>query len=405
VTVRRVAFASVLVLIFTIPMENIVEIPGFGRISKAVGFGVMAVWAVSLATTGRIRRPRPLHLAVLMFAAWNLLSVMWSIDAATSLQQSLTFVQLAVLVYLLWDTLRTHAQLCAAMQAYVLGAWVTVGSLLIDFLGGSDYQARFTTGSFEVNSLALVLGLGIPFAWYVAVGPDRSRARLLVVVDLLYIPAAVVAVLLTGSRSALVSLLPGLVYVLVWLLRLGASRRLVAVCVLTAAGLFIASQSLVPERTFERLSTTGAAVAGGDFGGRLDTWRLAYDTFADHPVTGIGSGAFRTFGGEKAAHNVGLRFLVEVGVVGFALFAAIVILAVVDSRRQRRALVGMWIALLMMWGIGAAVHNFEDRKQTWLVFSLATVGAGTSVQRAARSVAFGARSGAMSVAGRPVWDV
>jgi hypothetical protein len=28
-----------------------------------------------------------------------------------------------------------------------------------------------------------------------------------------------------------------------------------------------------------------------------------------------------------------------------------------------------------MWAIGAAVHNFEDRKQTWLVFALIAVGA------------------------------
>lgn len=396
---RKVAFLSVLILIFTIPMENIVEIPGLGRISKLVGFGVMAVWALSIATSGRIRAPRPMHVAVLMFAAWNAMSVMWSVDVPTSFQQGLTYLQLAVLVYLIWDTIRTHEQLRAAMQAYVLGAWVTVIRLLADSLpGGAEYQARFTTGSFEVNSLALVLGLGIPFAWYLAVGTQRDRTRFLVAADLVYIPAAVVAVLLTGSRSALVSLLPGLVYVFVWLMRLGASRRLVAVTVLVAGGVFLSTQSLVPERTFERLSTTGAAVTGGDFGGRLGTWRLAYATFADHPLTGIGSGAFRTDGTDKAAHNVALRFLVEVGLVGFMLFAAIVIVALLDARRQRRALVGLWISLLLMWGIGAAVHNFEDRKQTWLVFSLVTVGAGLSVP-GARSRALGPGSRVPSAAG------
>jgi O-antigen ligase len=334
-----------------------------------------------------------------MFAAWNAMSVMWSVDVPTSFQQGLTYLQLAVLVYLIWDTIRTHEQLRAAMQAYVLGAWVTVIRLLADSLpGGAEYQARFTTGSFEVNSLALVLGLGIPFAWYLAVGTQRDRTRFLVAADLVYIPAAVVAVLLTGSRSALVSLLPGLVYVFVWLMRLGASRRLVAVTVLVAGGVFLSTQSLVPERTFERLSTTGAAVTGGDFGGRLGTWRLAYATFADHPLTGIGSGAFRTDGTDKAAHNVALRFLVEIGLVGFTLFAAIVIVAVLDARRQRRALVGLWISLLLMWGIGAAVHNFEDRKQTWLVFSLVTVGAGLSVP-GARSRALGPGSRVPSAAG------
>lgn len=384
---RKVAFWSVLILVFTIPMENVVEIPGLGRISKLVGVGVMAVWVVAIGTSGRVRRPRPMHVAVLLFATWNVTSVLWSEDVPTTLRQSLTYVQLGALVYLLWDTVRTHEELRAVMQAYVLGAWVTVARLLADSLpGGTEYQARFTTGSFEVNSLALILGLAIPFAWYLAVGPGRGGARFLVPVDLAYMPVAVVAVLLTGSRSALLSLVPGIVYVLVWLVRFGASRRLLAVAVVAAIGLFLGSQSLVPERTLERLSTTSSAVTGGDFGGRLSTWRLAYVTFADHPISGIGSGAFRTVGTEKAAHNVALRFLVELGLVGFTLFASIVFLAMVDARKQRRALAGLWISLLLMWGIGAAVHNFEDRKQTWLMFGLVAVGAGLPVGAARRDV-------------------
>ena len=382
---RKLALWALLIFVFTIPMESIVEIPGFGRISKLVGIGAIAVWAVSVAASGRLRRPRPIHVAVLLFVTWNIASVLWSEDIPTSLGQSITYIQLGVLVYLLWDTVRAHDELRAVMQAYVLGACVTVVRLLADSLaGGGPYQARFTTGGFEVNSLALVLGLAIPFAWYLAVGAARRRTRILVLVDLAYIPVAVVAVLLTGSRSALLSLVPGVVYVLIWLVRFGASRRLLAVAVVGGLGVFLWSQSLVPERTLERLSTTGTAVTGGDLGGRLSTWRVAYLTFADHPIEGVGSGAFRTFGTEKAAHNVALRFLVELGVVGLTLFVSIVFLALVDARKQRRALAGLWISVLLMWGIGAAVHNFEDRKQTWLIFGMIAVGAGLPSEGARR---------------------
>lgn len=378
---------AVLVLVFTIPWENIVEIGGTGRISKVVGIGAATVWLVTVLVTGRMRKPGPVHLVVAMFAGWNVASLLWTSDVSTTLGQSFTYAQLAALVYVLWDAIRTHDALRAAMQAYVLGSCVTVVSLFADYLtGGTGYGVRFSTGSFEVNSLGFVLGAAIPFAWYLAVGPSSRPARkFLTILNLTYIPVAVVAVMLTGSRSAVASLVPGLVYVGVWLVRLGMSRGLLAVIVLAAVGFFLASQALVPERTLERLSTTGSAITAGDFGGRLETWRAAYDTFREHPIGGIGSGTFETLGTEKAAHNVALRFLAEIGLVGLGLFVAIVALTASGVRGQTRALAGLWISLLLVWGVGAAVHNFEDRKQTWLIFGLAAVSAALPVARTAPS--------------------
>lgn len=375
---RRVARSALLVLIFTMPWENVYDVGGAARVSKLVGAGASLVWLLAVVVTGTVRRPRPVHVVVLMFATWNLLSLLWSQDPATTLGQSLTYVQLALLVFVLYDILRTLGDLRAAMQAYVLGCWVTVISLFAKYVsGGAEEAVRFTTGTFEVNSLGLVIGLAIPFAWYLAVGQrEHARPSLLTMPNLVYIPVAVVAVLLTGSRSALVSLLPGIVYVILWLFRLGVSRRLLAVVVVGAVGLFLLSEPVVPQRTIDRLATTGEALTTGSFGGRTNTWEVAFQTFQDHPLIGIGSGAFKTPGLEKAAHNVALRFLVEIGLIGFLLFLAILLLTALEIRGQPRMLAGLWISLLTMWAIGAAVHNFEDRKQTWLVFALVAVGAG-----------------------------
>lgn len=200
---RRVARSALLVLIFTMPWENLYEVGSVARVSKLVGAGAALVWLLAVVVTGTVRRPRPVHVAVLMFATWNLLSLLWSQDPATTLGQSLTYVQLALLVFVLYDTFRTLGDLRAAMQAYVLGCWVTVISLLAKYLsGGAEEAVRFTTGTFEVNSLGLVIGLAIPFAWYLAVGQrEHARPSLLTMPNLVYIPVAVVAVLLTGSRS------------------------------------------------------------------------------------------------------------------------------------------------------------------------------------------------------------
>jgi O-antigen ligase len=375
---RRVARSALLVLIFTMPWENMWQVGSAVRISKLAGAAAALVWFVTVVVTGTLRRPRPLHVAILSFATWNLVSLLWSQDPTSTVDQALTYLQLALLVFVLYDTLRTLGDLRAAMQAYVLGSWVTVIGLFAKYLsGGAEEAVRFTTGTFEVNALGFVVGLAIPFAWYLASGQrEHARPSIWTVPNLVYIPVAVVAVLLTGSRSALVSLLPGVVYVIVWLFRLGVSRRILAVIVLGSVAFLLSSQPVVPQRTLDRLATTGTAVTSSSFGGRADTWEFAFQTFQAHPLIGIGSGAFRTPGVEKAAHNVALRFLAEIGLIGFLLFLAVLVLTVLDIRGQPRMLAGLWISLMMMWAIGASVHNFEDRKQTWFVFAMIAVGAG-----------------------------
>lgn len=371
---------AVLVVIFTLPLENVVQVGATTRISKVVGIGASILWALTVAVTGRIRKPLPFHLAVVSFALWNLASVFWTTNLTATLLQSFTYVQLALLVYILWDTLRSYQALRAAMQAYVLGAWVSVISLFIGYeRAGAEYLGRLTVGTFEINALGLVLGLGIPFAWYLVVGPSsKRRHRLLAAANLAYIPAAVIAVMLTGSRSAILSLLPVLVYIALGLVRLGVSRRALAAFVLAIVGVFLTTTPLVPQRTVERLASTPTAITQGNIGGRLNTWRDAYDTFAQHPIVGTGSGTFVAATTQRAAHNVALRFLAELGLVGFGLFALILVYTVSNVRHQPKALTGLWISLLLMWAMGAVVHNFEDRKQTWLVFGLVAVGAGLS---------------------------
>jgi O-antigen ligase len=371
---------AILAVIFTLPIENVVQVGATTRISKVAGIGAAVLWMLTVAVTGKVRKPLPVHLAVLSFALWNLMSVYWTTDLTATLLKSFTYIELALLVYILWDTITSHEALRASMQAYVLGAWVSVISLFIGYhRAGAEYLRRLTVGTFEVNALGLVLGLAIPFAWYLLVGPaSKGRHRLLAAANLAYIPAAVVAVMLTGSRSAMLSLLPVLVYLVLGLVRLSFSRRVLAASAVAVVVVLLVAKPLVPQRTVQRLGSTSTAITQGSIGGRLETWRAAYETFQDHPLVGTGSGTFVAETTQKGAHNVGLRFLAELGIIGFSLFALILLFTVSKVRRQPRALAGLWITLLLMWAMGAAVHNFEDRKQTWLIVGLVAVGAGLS---------------------------
>jgi O-antigen ligase len=84
----------------------------------------------------------------------------------------------------------------------------------------------------------------------------------------------------------------------------------------------------------------------------------------------------------KVAHNSYLSVLVELGLVGFGLFALTLVIAASQAWIQPKWESRFWFALLMVWGIGAATLTWEHRKSTWLFLSLLVVGAALARQRA-----------------------
>jgi O-antigen ligase len=365
----------VLGTIFTVSFEDLAQLSGLS-ISKATGLIVAVFWVGTVLATGRFRTPRPFHLVVLLFVVWNVLSVFWSVDQPDTLRQLLTYVQLLGLVYIIWDTITTRSRLWAALQAYVLGALVSSVSLILDYLvgGAAQYQIRFGTGFGQINDFGLTLGLAIPAAWYLAMQEEiRGPIRHLRPVNLIYIPVSSIAVMLTGSRSGLLTILSSLFYVAFHLFQIRISRSVLAIAMLV--GLFLVLRPLLPEKTVARQSAVVEGIAG-----RQETWREAYAAFRENPILGVGSAAFRTPGTQKTPHNFLLRFLAELGLVGFGLFALILLIIAWSARHQPDSrLFGLWVSLLIIWVIGASVHNFEAEKQTWVFFSLVVAGSGASV--------------------------
>src|SRR6266542_4861051 len=210
-----------LLLVFTVPWENIIQFGGIGRISRAAGLLVALVWTLSVIRSGRIRLPSAVHVALLAFVLWNGLSVFWTVDLVATTERFFTYVQIFVFVYIMWDVLDTPKEAALSVpQAYVLGAWVTAASVIITYAsnGLSGYEDRVATGTFQFTDMGLILVFGIPFAWYLASTAGRT-SRLMKLVNMAYIPVGAYAVMLTGSRAAIVSMAAAVLYILVTLLR------------------------------------------------------------------------------------------------------------------------------------------------------------------------------------------
>ncbi len=397
---RKIAFWLSLIMIFTIPWENLITVESLGTVSRAMGYLVAVFWAITVVVTGRFRALRSFHGMVYVFIIWTVASVFWSVNVDKTIARFLTGLQLAVLVLMLWDLYITPAMLKAGLQAYVLGGFVSVVSTIANYFSGiTFYSHRYGASGFNVNDLAIILALGIPVAWYLAVSETRSNIRrVLRLVNYAYIPAAVVAILLTASRAALLSTFPAFLFMLSMLARLKLYVRVLIVMALVSS--LFAVLPLVPQASFARIGATGTEVTEGDLNGRLEIWQDGVTSFEEHPVIGIGSGAFADITDTgKVGHNFVLSLVVELGIIGLALFLSILVIVFQHARRQPKQWFRLWLTVLVIWLLGAASHNLEFRKQSWLFLSLIVVSEGIYNRRNESRVPPAIRLGGAAMAG------
>lgn len=368
---KRLAFMVSLVLIFVIPWENTVEVRGVGTISRFIGLLAAATWLLAVLVEGDMRRPNLFVALVTAFVAWCSLSVFWSIDPETTVGLAFTYVQLLVLVLLLWDLYRTTPAIRAALQAYVLGAWVAVGSVVFNLaIGRHGAVNRYTVEGFNADHAGLLLAIGMPIAWGLAMlMTSQRRGGILRWLNLAYMPMAFLGIALTATRTALITTIPAILFAIASLARLSAGRR-VFIGLLAVAGV-MAIIPLIPQTSVERFLTTGSEISTGALGGRGHIWKVGLRSYAHHPVLGVGAGAFKAAVGiGKVAHNAFISVLVELGIVGIALFLGIVGVALIQALKHPPWGARFWLTLMLIWTLGAMSLSWENKKLTWLVLTL-----------------------------------
>jgi O-antigen ligase len=374
------AFWSTVAFMFTVPWEAAIRVGGLGRLSRAAGLAAASVWAVSVLARGRSRPPSAIVKAYFLFLIWNGLTLFWTIDAGATLTGFITYAQIFGMILVVMDLFESERQIEIGLQAFVLGAYVSCASILVNWITASPTRfpehQRIKALGFEVDGIALIIALAIPAAWYLATGPTAARrSRTASTLDLAYLPVAFFALVLTGTRGAAVASVPTVVFVLWTLRNTRANVRLAAVAMVATA---VASVVLfVPREPLQRIAGSVSDVAGRDtLSGRTDIWREGITTFFHDPVTGVGLDAHRAaVSAGKEAHNTALSVLVETGVVGFVLLVALVVIVVANVLRQPRWSTWYWRSQLAAVALGSMSLSLEDSKSVWILVTLAVASA------------------------------
>jgi O-antigen ligase len=376
----KLAFASLWLLVFVIPWENVLLIPGFGTGTRLIGIVTLGVGILGIIARGRIRRPSPGHIIMSLFVMWAAASYLWSIAPEMTLLKAFQYCQLFMMVWLIWEfSSRTQAQK-QLLLAYVLGTCVSGIDTVYQFLSHHESgYLRYAGAGLNADDLGLIMALSIPVSYYLLLQSERGSAW----VYRLQFALAAITIFLCAARG---SFLAALVALSIVPLTYGHLRRRQKITMfLTLALLLGGGFFFVPASSWQRISTIPQELTHGTLTGRTVVWIAGWEVFRDHPFVGVGAGAYgysvmhifpewqTVTPGGPYAHNTFLSVLVEQGVVGLVLFCALVGLLALSAKEMPYLPRNLWIVTLGVWLIGVSSLSWEMQKATWFFFGMLMV--------------------------------
>ena len=397
-TLGKIAFGSLWLLVFAMPWEDAITIPGFGTSVRLIGMVTLGLGALAILERGKVRKPAIGHVVMALFVALAVLSFLWSLYPEGTLIEAFSYVQLFTMVWLIWELAPGVQEQMHLMRAYVFGTFVSGIDTVYLFLSHQEsvYQ-RYAGAKLDANDLGLIMALSIPMSYYLLI---QNHGRM-VWVYRVHLILAGTTILLTASRGATLATVVALTIVPLTQARLGGRQRvaLLVTMILLIGGILF----FVPETSWERLATVPTEFEQGTFTGRTIIWKAGWEIFRAHPFVGIGANAFRVIVSRELAepirmgdadpappaHNTFLSVLVEQGVLGFVVFCGMLGALAVSLRGMPPFPQRLWIVSLAVWVVGVSSLTWEMRKPTWFFFGLLMAQCGSIPQmlRDARSFA------------------
>jgi O-antigen ligase len=374
-------------------VDTILPSGGVISVPKLMGLLLMLSWFALLTAGGAERRQQvfshPAFLFVLaLFVGWVCMSATWAEEVSGTLDTLERVLPNVFLFLIVFSAVRTRDDALWLVGALVIGAFISASyGLMVPVDPGSADRLSGGTGNANETAAALVVG-GVLAAGLAAALREQPLLRLAAIC---VAPLCAYGVFLTLSRGGLVALAAALVTGIVmagrwrWIAIL-----LVGVAISTAVVYFV---TVAPPEARDRVTK----FEGGT--GRTDIWKVGWRMVEAEPVHGIGAGNFANTSVHyllqpgalmrsdfivdtpKVAHNMYLEVLAELGIVGAALFGAILIFSLVCTFKAirgferagdrgmeilSRALFIALVALLASDVFGSRQYS----KQLWLLLSL-----------------------------------
>lgn len=254
--------------------------------------------------------------------------------------------------------------------------WAIKGGIKVVVLGPHQVYGR----TYDNNLFALVSVMSLPMVFYYALSVRHGRWR-----AVLLVCSALICLAVIGSRSR-----AGFVALVFVLLCMAWSSRYRTRAILAAGLLAVVAWTAASQEIRDRITSIIEYRKDKSAMSRFYTWELARDMLWRNPVIGVGFNNFeiakdRYVGGQKAAHNIFLQNLVELGLLGHPLWLAVILGTIVTlyrlMRRSQRLPPDMrwayyWSRGLLLGMLAFCIHGFfhnEEFLELMLVMAGLTV--------------------------------
>ena len=378
---RRLTLGLLMIFAFAVPWEYSLDIgEPWGNVARVLGLLLLMLTLVEFALDRSMRMPGIVQWLVLSFYLYFASSYFWTLETDITLEKIRAYFQVMMIVWIIWEVGASPVHLRGMLRAYVAGCWVLAALTAFDFVSADQAlnQIRFVATGQDPNDVARFLDIGFPIAALLFATEKHWILRL---IALAYLPAGLLAVLLTASRggfsAALVALFGVTVLLVLWKPQ-AASLTFLGVAIVAVVVLLF-----VPIGSIDRLATLPQEAGTGDWNDRLNIWSAGWHAFQQAPWWGYGAGTFTSASGlatGDTAHNTLLAVLVTGGLFGTAIYLAIltaVCWCIAKTSGVLRVALG---TALISWGISSMVGSVEENRVTWLLFGMMAFAGRLSVE-------------------------
>lgn len=365
--------------VMAVPLDEILTLPAFGTVERLIGILTAVALLFYMLRAKKFVDPSRWLASWVLLYLWMGASLLWAIDSAHAIEMILTALQLLALYFIVSMFSVTFKRLYGLLYAVIAGGVIAAGYALYLFSTGVSIQSRLAisaeNSAGDPNHFAASLIVPLALAIYITLW---SRAALIRFAMIAVAGLMVSAILLSGSRGAMV----GVVVLLIFVLIKDPNRRLLGgiTSALVIIGGIIAGPSI-----YSRFMEAG--VNGG--AGRTDIWQVGLAAFGQNWMFGAGYENF-AFAYDKAyihvfqpffanwhraPHNLLLGTAVDLGIIGLAFmliawFGQFKMLSFIQSLDERYGLrITLQGCVLAMFAV-AMFSDIMARKYIWLLFML-----------------------------------
>ncbi len=380
---------GLLIMIFLVPIETMTLLSQSVTLGKAVGLLTGLAWLIHHQIMSRKPlKTNNIFWVLLIFAIWAWASTLWSIHPHNAVSRFTNLALLVGLYFLMINLVDSRKQFNLLLSAYILGCivcglWATKAFLTGGLSISGD--SRMSLEGQNPNTLGLMMSICIISSWYLFIELKNHLLRLILLPLSMFF---FLVLILSQSRGAWLAFLIALVFYF-WPIMKKFSLRNVATLIFIALSLvtvlFFVLPKLFPQQ-FPSLQERFSSIFQSEgITPRTNIWLVGIEMWKDNPILGVGLNDFKARfnqyrditsgftswpGKARDPHSVYLSIICELGLVGFAIFSALLFSCLTAIKKKDKFTKFFMLSIFVIILIVGMKGTINWNKYYWFVLGL-----------------------------------